>query len=186
MPYVFNPFTNNLDATASVIVPPGTVASLTGNDAIAVGPDGGGNINVVGDGVTIDVAGNAGTNTLTISAISPTAFLWQTVSADSTMAPNNGYIVITDTNVNLLLPVASNVGDIIKISAPYAYTGSFTITQPDNVEVELGDVASTFGTAGSIAATEPGSFITLVCTINQGLSGILWSTESSVGNFNIN
>lgn len=45
----------------------GDVLTLTGNTGGAVGPDGGGNINVIGDGTTASVAGNAGTNTLTIS-----------------------------------------------------------------------------------------------------------------------
>lgn len=47
----------------------GTVSTLTGDSGGAVGPDGGGNINVVGDGTTIDIVGNPGTNTLTVSVI---------------------------------------------------------------------------------------------------------------------
>ncbi len=46
---------------------PGTILTLTGNSGGPVGPDGGGNIDVVGDGTTVDVVGNPGTNTLTIS-----------------------------------------------------------------------------------------------------------------------
>jgi len=53
------------------LLPPGTVVeTLTGNTGGAVGPDGANNINVVGDGVTATVSGNAGTNTLTISVVS--------------------------------------------------------------------------------------------------------------------
>lgn len=44
----------------------GTVVTLTGNSGGAVGPDGSGNINVLGAG-DISIAGNAGTNTLTVS-----------------------------------------------------------------------------------------------------------------------
>jgi hypothetical protein len=52
-------------------LPPGTIVeTLTGNSGGAVGPDGSNNINVVGDGTTIDVTGSPGTNTLTISALS--------------------------------------------------------------------------------------------------------------------
>lgn len=47
----------------------GTVVSLTGNTGGAVNPDGMGNISVVGDGTTIDIVGNPGTNTLTASLI---------------------------------------------------------------------------------------------------------------------
>ena len=56
------------------IIPPGTVVeTLTGNSGGAVGPNGASNINVIGDGTTIDVVGNPGTNTLTISSISNNA-----------------------------------------------------------------------------------------------------------------
>lgn len=47
----------------------GDVSFLAGNSGGDVGPTAGGVINVIGDGVTIDVVGNPGTNTLTISAI---------------------------------------------------------------------------------------------------------------------
>jgi len=47
----------------------GTISTLTGNSGGAVGPDGMGNVNVVGDGTSIDIAGNAGTNTLTASLV---------------------------------------------------------------------------------------------------------------------
>ena len=50
------------------VIPPGSgVDTLTGNSGGAVGPDLSNNINVVGSGI-ITVAGNPGTNTLTISA----------------------------------------------------------------------------------------------------------------------
>src|SRR5690606_25217380 len=58
----------------------GPIDTITGNSGGAVGPDGANNINIVGSGsgVTsnIEVAGNPGTNTLTISTGStvPTLF----------------------------------------------------------------------------------------------------------------
>jgi hypothetical protein len=51
-------------------LPPGSVVeTITGNTGGAVGPNGLDNINVIGDGTTITVAGNPGTNTLTISTV---------------------------------------------------------------------------------------------------------------------
>ena len=47
----------------------GTVSTLTANSGGMVGPDGSGNINVVGDGTTINIVGNPGTNTLTASLV---------------------------------------------------------------------------------------------------------------------
>lgn len=42
------------------------ILTITGNTGGAVGPNGGGNINIVGDGF-ITITGNPGTNTLTVS-----------------------------------------------------------------------------------------------------------------------
>jgi len=51
-------------------LPPGLVVeTITGNTGGPVGPDGADNINIVGDGTTITIAGNSGTNTLTVSAV---------------------------------------------------------------------------------------------------------------------
>jgi len=47
----------------------GDLETLTGNSGGAVFPDGSGNINVVGDGSTIDIVGNPGTNTLTVAVV---------------------------------------------------------------------------------------------------------------------
>jgi len=96
----------------------GTIApdieTLTGNSGGPVGPDGAFNINVVGDGVTIDVAGNPGTNTLTISSLASSVAFSAYLSAtqanstgDGTVFPipynstyfNNGAAFNTGTNV---------------------------------------------------------------------------------------
>ncbi len=47
----------------------GDLESLTGNSGGPVFPDPAGNINTIGDGTTINVVGNPGTNTLTISTV---------------------------------------------------------------------------------------------------------------------
>lgn len=52
---------------SSGVKPSVIVETLTGNTGGAVGPTGN-NINVVGDGTTVNVTGNPGTSTLTISA----------------------------------------------------------------------------------------------------------------------
>jgi hypothetical protein len=47
----------------------GILNALTGNTGGAVSPDGSSNINIIGDGTTITIAGNPGTHTLTASVI---------------------------------------------------------------------------------------------------------------------
>jgi hypothetical protein len=68
---------------------PGTVLTLTGNTGGPVGPDGGGNINVVGDGTTVNVAGNAGTNTLTVSVDDSVANQYTADTGTATPVANN-------------------------------------------------------------------------------------------------
>lgn len=70
MAYIINPFTGKFDFTDTTSIPPGTVAGLTGNSGGVVGPDGSNNINILGDNTQgINIVGNGGTNTLTVSGI---------------------------------------------------------------------------------------------------------------------
>ena len=48
-----------------------SMQTLTGNSGGAVGPNGSNNINFVGDGTSINIVGNPGTNTLTASLVTP-------------------------------------------------------------------------------------------------------------------
>jgi len=68
----------------SALPPGGVVETLTGNTGGAVGPNGADNINVIGDGATITVVGNPGSNTLTISAIATDATSFPTNSGTAT------------------------------------------------------------------------------------------------------
>lgn len=71
----------------------GTVSTLTGNSGGMVGPDGSGNINVVGDGTTITISGNPGTNTLTASLVGGS------VAADTFVTNVAGPVVPTGAGV---------------------------------------------------------------------------------------
>jgi hypothetical protein len=81
----------------------GTVSELTGNSGGGVGPDGSGNINVKGDGTTINIVGNPGMNTLTASLVGGK------VAAQS-------YV----TNINpSVVPTASGVIDLTASTSTY-------------------------------------------------------------------
>jgi hypothetical protein len=54
---------------SSVLPPGGVVETIQGNSGGPISPDVSNNIHVVGDGTTITITGNAGTNTLTASVI---------------------------------------------------------------------------------------------------------------------
>lgn len=93
------------------VFPPGSVVeTLTGNTGGPVGPDGTNNIDIVGDGV-VSVAGNPGTNTLTISVDDTVATTFTTDSGVATPVANN-IDIIGGTGI-----VTSAVGDTIVITA---------------------------------------------------------------------
>ncbi len=94
------------------ISPSSIVETLTGNSGGAVGPDASHNINVVGDGVTVNVAGNPGTNTLTISA-----------SGTGTMQ------TLTGNTGGAISPVAGNTNTVGTGSITIAGAGNTLTTQ---------------------------------------------------------
>jgi hypothetical protein len=71
---------------------PAVVETLTGNTGGPVGPTGN-NINVVGDGTTVTVAGNPGTSTLTISALGSVATTYDEDSGSATPVANILHVI---------------------------------------------------------------------------------------------
>jgi hypothetical protein len=71
-----------------------SVNSLTGNTGGTINPDSGGNINVVGDGVGITIAGNAGTHTLTASLVGGGSAATSFPTDSGTAAPISGVLNI--------------------------------------------------------------------------------------------
>ncbi len=71
---------------------PGVLATLTGNSGGAVSPDAG-NIDIVGDGTTINIVGNPGTSTLTASTTGSVAILFTEDSGTAT--PSSGNLIVT-------------------------------------------------------------------------------------------
>ncbi len=136
--------------------PPGTfVETLTGNSGGAVGPDGSDNINVVGDGTTIDVTGNPGTNTLTISAIGSSGI--STIDGDTGSV--TGSTVTFQTNI--AAPNAngtmnfSGAGTVMTLNVNDIFgnigigTGCFSNANPGNSGVALGNSALRFQSVGA-------------------------------------
>lgn len=119
MPFKFNPFTDKLDITNTGGGPPGSgIQTLTGNSGGAVGPNGSGNVNVIGAGA-LSMVGNPGTNTLTgqIRGTYGTLFVGLGAGADAAFqtfddgdftftnlgAANSRLLTITSTNTTDLL-----------------------------------------------------------------------------------
>jgi hypothetical protein len=119
----------------------GTVATLTGNSGGMVPPNGSGNINVVGDGTTVNIVGSPGTNTLTASLVGGK------VAAQSFVTNVSGPVV----------PTAAGVVDLNASTSTYTDgTTANTIkteVQGTNHAVFVGRGASTPATTLSVGAT---------------------------------
>lgn len=152
------------------------IETITGNSGGAVGPDAGFNINLIGAG-SVSVAGNPGTNTLTIS-VSGSGLSWSVVlGATQVMTSNNGYIANNGAGVAFSLPAASAVGDYIAIIGMGA--GGWSITQGAGQQVRVGANASTVGAGGSTASSNQYDSIELICVVANTLWFSLGGPESA-------
>jgi hypothetical protein len=154
----------------------GTVQFLAGNSGGNVGPDGLGVINVVGSG-SIDIIGNPGTNTLTVS-LTGGGLTWTEVivGGPTAMAVNNGYIANNGATVQLTLPATAALGSIIRVSGKGA--GGWQIQQNAGQTIYFGGMSTTTGALGTLSSTVDRDAVELVCVT----ADIDFNVISSVGN----
>lgn len=134
----------------------GDLQFLTGNDHVMVPPTAG-NINVVGDGVTITTTGNAGTSTLTISAL------------------GTGLISsLTGNNVgNPVFPTAGNINII----------GTGTITVTGNPGTSTLTISSSSGDSWSVITADQTAVVNNGYFCNKaGTLALALPATSIVGN----
>ena len=100
------------------------VLELTGNSGSPVGPSGLGNINVIGDGTSITVAGNPGTNTLTASVIAGSSEI--SITGDTGSA-------ISGSSLNIISDVAAiNCGSSVQFAGNGTTTLTLNVTDASN------------------------------------------------------
>ena len=152
-----------------------TVNTLTGNSGGAVPPTAG-NINILGSGA-VDVVGNPGTSTLTIS-VTGGGMQWTVVTgAAQVMAVNNGYIANNGGTINFSLPATAAVGSILRLTGINNATG-WQITQAVGQQIFFGATQTTLGAAGSITSAATRDSIELVCVVANTTYNVL----SVIGN----
>lgn len=129
-----------------------------------------------GSGITITNASNS----ITISA-STGGFTWTDVtSSTQTLAAENGYVTDRGAGVTYTLPASGTLGDEIRIVGKLGLT---TIAQNANQQILLSSASSTVGVTGSVAGTNVGDCIELIC-ITAGASTV-WRAISFVGNWTV-
>ena len=108
------------------------------------------------------------------------SFTWVDVtSATQNISVQTGYV--TDhTNVTYTLPATANLGDQFRIVGKLGIT---TIAQNANQQIVVSSASSTVGVSGSVAGTNVGDCMWLVC-ITAGASTV-WRAENFVGNWTV-
>lgn len=159
--------TLQIDSGATVQVQNGAVLNINA----------GANIDVPLTGLLM---GNGVNNPVTAVAYNPSGFPWTTVTtATQTLATNHGYV--TDhTNVTYTLPATANLGDTILIVGQLGIT---TIAQNAGQQILMSSGSSTVGVSGSVAGTNVGDCITLIC-ITAGASTV-YRSNNFVGSWTI-
>ena len=80
--------------------------------------------------------------------------------------------------INFTLPATSAVGDTISI---VGMQGSWNIVQGVGQQIHVYASASALGAGGSVASTNAGDKITIVCLV----ANTIWYTDSSGGNLTV-
>lgn len=109
-----------------------------------------------------------GTTSITFSTFnfSSSTFAWNVITATSApMISSTGYFSDNAGVVTLTLPVASIIGDEIKIAG--LGVGGWLIAQGAGQYINIGTSTSTIGAGGSVASTYQRDSITLVCTADN-------------------
>lgn len=156
----------------------GSLTSLTGNTGGPVFPDGADNINVVGDGTTINVAGNPGTHTLTISAINMGTVNTLTGNNALPVSPILGNINIVGDGVTI--DINGNPGTHT-LTASLINSGSYANSFPTDAGTAtpalgvLNIIANRAGLASgsSVFFSAPGAANTVQLNVTDALSNTL-------------
>lgn len=126
-------------------------------------------------GTVTSAAGNVITVTVTGSGMT-----WNRIIASQALAVNNGYFCVSPGGaLSLSLPAVSAVGDEIEIALKGAT--SFTVTQGAGQSIEIGNQITTVGGTGTLASTQQGDTIRMVCLVTN----LTWQVMSSVGNLTV-
>ena len=135
----------------------GDLETLTGNTGGAVSPDGADNINVVGDAVTINVAGNPGTNTLIISAVGTGLVSTLTGNSGGAVSPLAGNINVVGTGV---ITVVGNPGTHTLTVTPSGAVASSFVTNPATGTATPAAGVLTFAGSAGLVPSAAGSTVT--------------------------
>lgn len=128
-------------------------------------------------GVGISIVNGVGSITISTAG---GGFTWTAIGASQSLVAENGYFCTTGAALSLALPAVSAVGDTIEVVLDGST--SWTITQPNAAtRIRIGNTQTTLGVGGSLASSDQGDSIELVCET----ANARWVVISMVGNITV-
>lgn len=141
----------------------------TGADPVAASLTAGSNITIT-----------PGAGTITIASPDATT-VWSAISAATkTIVANEGYISNNGAGVTYTLPATATLGDVFEIVGPQAWT----VAQNAGQSIKIGSSTTTTGTGGSLASTNAGDTLRVVCSDATGGAEV-FRVLSFVGNITV-
>jgi hypothetical protein len=105
---------------------------------------------------------------------------WSTVSGTTqSAAPNRGYLANNAARVDITLPAAAAVGDVIRVTG--AGAGGWKISQLAGQQIHFGNVSTIVGTGGSLQSTAVRDSVKLSCIV----ANTTWNVVASVGSITV-
>lgn len=130
--------------------------------------------------LTADAAQASGVKWASASGGSGGVSTWVDVTGTTqAMAVNTGYIANNASLVTLTLPATAAQGTIMRIAGNGA--GGWLLAQNASQTVKFGNAATTSGTGGSLASTDAGDAIEILCTS----ANTTWRVLGAVGNLTV-
>lgn len=141
----------------------------TGSDPTAATITGGTGISVVSASGSITINGVGAGLTWTVIA-----------TGSQAMTSNNGYIANNGSLITFTLPTTSAVGDMIAVTDLDRVALAWKIVQGTGQQIFFGNTNTTT-TTGSLASSQAGDSVFLVCLV----ANLTWGVVSSVGNITV-
>ncbi len=170
------PLTTSASGNTVTISAPGLASTYTA-DAGSAAPSGA-NLNVFGGtGITTSGAGS----TITINSVGG-GLKWVLATSNMTMLVNTGYVAHSVSQIALALPTVAAFGSVIRVVGDGTNpTNPWIISQSGGQQILFGNLSTTLGAGGSLAATNGRDCVELLCVVANSTFLVL----SSIGNITV-
>jgi hypothetical protein len=103
-----------------------------------------------------------------------TGLVYNVIQSNTALVPDNAYICNSLSKLILTIPTTALLGQRILI---YNLSGGFKVQQEAGGQIQVGNIATTYGATGSVESTQVGDFLPLTWSAGlwceMGMRGIL-------------